>query len=38
MVGSCGLDASGSGLEPVVLCCEHGNEISGCIKEGKFLG
>jgi hypothetical protein len=34
MVGSCGLDSSGSGLRPVVDSHEHGNESSGAIKEG----
>jgi hypothetical protein len=37
MVGMCGLDASGSGQEPVTGCCEHGNEPSGSIKGVKFL-
>jgi hypothetical protein len=37
-MGGYGLDASGSGLGPVVCSCEHGNEPSGCIKGGKFLG
>jgi hypothetical protein len=32
MVGKCGLDASGCGLEPVVGCCEYRNE------DGEFLG
>jgi hypothetical protein len=31
-------DSSGSGQGPVVGCCEHGNELSGSIKGGKFLG
>jgi len=35
-VGGCGLDASGSRLEPVTGCCEHGNEPSGSIKGGEF--
>jgi hypothetical protein len=37
MMGSCGLDASGSGQGPVVSCCENDNEISGFIKSVKFL-
>jgi hypothetical protein len=38
-VQSCGLDASGSGYEPVGGCCEHGNEPepAGSIKGGEFL-
>jgi hypothetical protein len=36
-VERCGLDAYGSGSEPVAGCYEHGNEISGSIKGGKFL-
>jgi hypothetical protein len=31
-VAGCGLDASGSGLRPLVGSCEHGNETSGSIK------
>jgi len=34
--GSCGLDASDSGLEPVVGSCEHGNEHSGSIEDVQF--
>jgi hypothetical protein len=30
-------DESGSGWEPVVGCCEYGNEPSGSIKGGKLL-
>jgi hypothetical protein len=37
-VGSCGLDVSGSGQEPVVAgSCEQSNEPLGPIKRGKFL-
>jgi len=36
-VGSCGLDASGSGQGPVVGCCEHDNELSGPLTGVKFL-
>jgi hypothetical protein len=36
-MGRCGLDSSGSGLEPVGGSCEHGNELSGSIKRVKFL-
>jgi hypothetical protein len=36
-VGRCGLDASGSGYEPVMGSCEHCNELSGSIKGGEFL-
>jgi hypothetical protein len=36
-VGSCGLDASGSGQGPVAGFCEHGNEPAGSIKVRKFL-
>jgi len=32
-----GLDASGSGQEPVAGSCEHGNEPSGSTKVGEFL-
>ena len=31
-MGARGLDWSGSGYEPMVGCCEHGNEPSGSIK------
>jgi hypothetical protein len=33
----CELDSSGSGEEPVAGCCEHGGEISDCIKCKQFL-
>jgi hypothetical protein len=36
MVGSCGVHASVSGQGPVEGFCEHGNESSGTIKDGKF--
>jgi len=36
-VGNCELDSSGSGLGPVVSRCEHGNEPSDSVKDGKFL-
>jgi hypothetical protein len=36
-VGGCELDASGSGLGPVMGCCEYDNEPSGSVKGGKFL-
>jgi hypothetical protein len=36
-VGRRGLDASGSGLGPLVGSCEHGNEPSGSIKGGEFF-
>jgi hypothetical protein len=36
-VGSCGLDASGSGYGSVAGCCEHGSEALGSIEGGKFL-
>jgi hypothetical protein len=36
-VGSCGLDASGSGYGPVEGSGERGNEPPGSIKGGKFL-
>jgi hypothetical protein len=36
-VGSCGVDASGSGLGPVVGSCEHSNEPSGSIKVWEFI-
>jgi hypothetical protein len=35
-VGSCGLDASGSGYGPVAGFYEHGNEPLGSIKGEKF--
>jgi hypothetical protein len=36
MVGTCGLDASGSGEGSVASCCEHGNEPSGPTEGGEF--
>jgi hypothetical protein len=36
-VASCGLDAYGSGLVPVAVSFEHGNERLGSIKAGDFL-
>ena len=33
-----GLDQSGSGWGQVAGTCECGNELSGCIKGGEFLG
>jgi len=36
--GRYGLDLSGLGQRQVVVCSEHGNEISGSIKLGEFLG
>jgi hypothetical protein len=35
--GGLGLDSFGSGQGPVARSCEHGNELSGSIKGGKFL-
>jgi hypothetical protein len=37
-VGRCGLDSSGSGQGQVAGCCEYGNEPSGSMKGGTFLG
>jgi hypothetical protein len=37
-VGRCGLHASGSRQGPVAGFCEHGDEPSGSIKGGEFLG
>jgi hypothetical protein len=31
------VDLSGSGLGPVVGCCENGNECTSSIKGGEFL-
>jgi len=31
------MDSSGSGEDLVVGSCQHGNEPSGCIKDGEFL-
>jgi hypothetical protein len=36
-VRRCGLDASGTGLGPVIGSCEHGNEPSGSIKGEELL-
>jgi hypothetical protein len=36
-VGRCGLDASGSGYEPVPVSCEHGNELWHSTKCAEFL-
>jgi hypothetical protein len=36
-MGVCGLDSSGPGWGPVRGCSEHGGEIAGFIKGGKFL-
>jgi hypothetical protein len=36
-VGSCGLDASCSGLGPADGCSENGNGPSGSVKGGEFL-
>jgi hypothetical protein len=33
----CGLGSSGSGYGPVTGSCEHGNEPSGSITDGKIL-
>jgi hypothetical protein len=33
----CGLDLTGSGLELVAGSCEHGNELSGSIKQETFF-
>jgi hypothetical protein len=35
-VEKCELDASGSGLGPMVGCCEQGDEPSGSIKGEEF--
>jgi hypothetical protein len=37
-VGKCGLDASDSGQGPVAGSCKRGNEPSGAMKGGGFLG
>jgi hypothetical protein len=37
-MGRCGQDLSGSGQGLVTGCCEHGNEPSGSVKGGEFLG
>jgi hypothetical protein len=36
-VGNCGLDASGSGQEPIVSSSEHGKEPMAHIKSRNFL-
>jgi hypothetical protein len=36
-MGSCALDASGSGWELVAGCCEHSNEPLGSINAGSFF-
>jgi hypothetical protein len=36
-VGSCGLDASGSGKGPVAGSCSYGNEHLGSVKGGRIL-
>jgi hypothetical protein len=36
-MGRCEVDSSGSGLEAVVGFYEHGDELSGSIKDGEFL-
>lgn len=36
-VWDCGLDSSGSGHGPVTVSCEHGNETSGSVLDGKFI-
>jgi len=36
-MGGCGLNSSGSIYSKVMVCCEHGNELSGFIKCGEFL-
>jgi hypothetical protein len=33
----CELDSSGSGYDPVVGCCEHGNEPLDCMKGWELL-
>jgi len=35
-MGRCGVDASGSGWEPVAGSCEH-DKASGSIKGGKYI-
>jgi hypothetical protein len=37
-VWGCGLNPSGLVQYPVIGCCEHGNETSGSMKRGEFLG
>jgi hypothetical protein len=36
-VCGCAMYSSGSGLEPVAGCCEHGNRPSDSIKGGELL-
>jgi flavodoxin len=36
-MGKFGLVASGSGSGIMAGFCEHGNELSGCIKDREFL-
>jgi hypothetical protein len=37
-MGGCALDSFSSSSGPVAICCEHGNELSGSIKDaGNFL-
>jgi hypothetical protein len=36
-VRGCGLDSSGSGQRPMAGSCEHGYELTGSIKGGRFL-
>jgi hypothetical protein len=38
ILGEYVLDSTGSGWGSVAGSCEHGNEPSGSIKGGKFLG
>jgi hypothetical protein len=38
MFRRCGLDASGGGWGPVTGCSGKGNELSGSVKGGEFLG
>jgi hypothetical protein len=39
MAGGCGVDSSGSGYVPVMVCCEHAFvSIFGFIKRREFLG
>jgi hypothetical protein len=37
ILGSCRLDACGSGLGPVAGLCDHGNELTDSIKDGEFV-
>ena len=36
-MGGCGLKPCGSGQELVAGCCNHGNEVSGSIKNTEFI-